>query len=126
MPAPDSSSWTLIPVMYRDASNFKAHGVILLEGIVTGAEIATLRASLHEETYYVPRQLGLDHLATEKWPGSFYEDDHNWHEVCLSEISTVELAMPALMRVEGTQDGGTVADFISKVQKAAADGWDPA
>ncbi len=125
MTAPEPSGWTVLPVMYRDASNYKAYGDILLEGIITDAQIAVLRASLNQDTYYVPGQLGLDHLALDTWPGSAYEDDHNWHELFLPEIRTVDQATSELIRERGTQEGGTVAEFVAKVQKAAADGWNP-
>ena len=125
MPVPDSASWTVIPVMYRDAVNFKAYGDILLEGIITDAEIAVLRTSLREETYYVPGQLGLGHLAHETWPGSSYDDDDNWHEMFLNEIRRVDVAIAALIRERGTHEGGTVTEFLAKVQDAAAAGWDP-
>jgi hypothetical protein len=111
--------------MYRDAVNFKAYGDILLEGIITDTQIEVLRASLREETYYVPGQLGLGHLAHEAWPGSSYDDDDNWHEMFLSEIRRVDLAISALIRERGTQEAGTVAEFLAKVQGAATAGWNP-
>jgi len=125
MPVPDPRSWTVIPVMYCDASNYKAYGDILLEGIITDMQIAALRASLSQESYYVPGQLGLKHLAIETWPGSRYDDDDNWHEALLSEIRTVDQATSDLIRERGTQEAGTIHQFLAKVQKAAADGWNP-
>lgn len=124
MTTSDAASWTLIPVMYRDASNYKAYGDILLEGIITDAQIAALRGSLNEETNYVPGQLGLEHLALEQWPGSRYEDDHNWHEMMHDQIRTLDLVDADLVRERGTQEAGTVAEFLTKVQEAAAAGWD--
>lgn len=125
MPITDSANWTLIPVMYRDAHNYKAYGDILLEGIITDTQIEAIRTSLRETTHYVPGQLGLGHLAHQAWPGSTYDDDDNWHEMFLSEIRRVDLADAALIRERGTQEGGTVAEFLAKVQDAAAAGWDP-
>lgn len=126
MPTPDPTGWTCIPVMYRDGSNYKAYGHILLQGVLTGDQIATLRASLSEENFYVPGQLGLGHLAVEEWPGSSYDDDHNWHEMFLEEISTGEQAAPLdPTGAKGTQQAGTVVEFLAKVQGAAAAGWDP-
>lgn len=125
MPAADAASWTLIPVMYRDASNYKAYGDVLLQGSITDAQIAALRTSLKQETYYVPGQLGLEHLALQQWPGSRYEDDDNWHEMMHDQIRTLDLGTVELVRQRGTQEAGTVAEFLAKVQDAAAAGWDP-
>lgn len=125
MPTSDPTGWTCIPVMYRDGSNYKACGDILLEGIITDAQIATLRSHLDADAYYVPGQLGLSHLALEEWPGSSYDDDHNWHEMYPDEIRTSTHAGATPIIEKGTQQAGTVDAFLAKVQGAAAAGWDP-
>ncbi len=110
---------TLIPVLYRDAANYKAHGAISLTGMITDSQIATLRQCLRAGTYYVPAQLGLAHLADDTW----YDDDDNWHEMLTDAITTsTEEREPAW----DTQHFGTVEDFITELTAiAAGPGWDP-
>jgi len=122
---PTAYGWTSIPVLYRDASNYKAYGSILLEGNITDDEIAALRACLIGGTLYVPGQLGLPHLAVDAWPGSAYDDDHNWHEMLLDEISTATQAFEPLARETSAHRAGTVSDFLTRARGAAAAGWNP-
>ena len=111
---------TSIPVMYRDASNYKAWGSITLDGAITAGQIAELRAALADGESYVPGQIDLPHLAGEAWPGSTYEDDHNWQEMLLDDIEV----RPAC--AQGTTDhAGTVDAFVARVKAAAATGWNP-
>ncbi len=117
-----STGATVIPVMYRDASNYKAYGLISLDGIITDHQIGALRQCLGEGRYYVPRQLGLAHLAEETWPGSHYDDDHDWHEMFLDEITTSQTSLTPGV---DTQNAGTVDEFLARLRGAARAGWHP-
>lgn len=125
MSASDPDGWTFIPVLYCDASNFKAYGQVVLEGVITEAQIAVLCTSLSDGSHYVPAQLGLQHLALDAWPGSRYDDDHNWHEMFPDRIVTVQQTLPPLTWEPGTQHAGTVTEFIIRMQDIAGAGWDP-
>lgn len=125
MLASEPDGWTFIPVLYCDASNFKAYGQVVLEGVITDAQIALLTSSLSHGSHYVPAQLGLQHLALDRWPGSAYDDDHNWHEMFPDRIATVQQPLPPLTSESGTQHAGTVTEFITRIQDVARTGWDP-
>ncbi|OHU47423.1 hypothetical protein BKG82_27850 [Mycobacteroides chelonae] len=112
--------------MYRDASNYKAHGQIHLEGALSDAQATELKKLLHEELYCVPEQLGLEHLGVLEWGGLPYDDDHGWHELYLDERESVtvgRLAADAARMGGSSQYGGTVTEFMDRVRGAAAAGW---
>ena len=82
---------TAVDYMYRDASNYKLRDRRVFPGEITAAErdaiIAHLdgHVSVEEDWYlngyFIPVQLGWEHLAADgEWnfPG---EDDHPWHEL---------------------------------------------
>lgn len=68
--------------LYRDASNYKAFGAILLSGHPTQEEIAALRACLDSGEYFVAEQVGIPAVYKELWDlsGGPTEDDHALHE----------------------------------------------
>ena len=118
--SPQPVSITSIPVMYRDASNYKAWGSITLDGAITAEQIAELRAALADGASYVRGQIGLPHLAGEAWPGSTYEDDHNWQEMFLDDIEVRTAGAPGT-----SEHAGSVHAFVARVKAAAATGWNP-
>lgn len=121
-----ASHTTSIPVMYRDASNYKAWGSITLDGEITAEQIAELRAALADGDSYVPAQIGLPHLAGEEWPGSSYEDDHNWHEMLLDDIEISPAGAAVGRHSWRTPDhAGPVEAFVARVKEAATSGWNP-
>ena len=84
---------TAIDYMYRDASNYKLHDRRVFPGEITDAERDAIAAHLgHLEVdwvvgYFIPVQLGWEHLAADgEWnfPG---EDDHPWHEFTGIELT---------------------------------------
>jgi hypothetical protein len=113
---------TDIAVMYRDGCNYKAHGVIRLEGVITPSQLAALRDALDDGLYYAPLQLGLTHLGGIEWSSFPGDDDHGYHEMLLDEIE-IRSGEPCHGCV--VDHGGTVAEFIAAVQAAARSGWDP-
>jgi hypothetical protein len=68
--------------LYRDASNYKAFGALLLTGHPTQEEIAALRACLDSGEYFVAEQVGIPAVYKELWElsGGPTEDDHALHE----------------------------------------------
>lgn len=65
---------------YRDASNGKSGGEIVFAGPLGERDVAFLRARLDEDHFFIPTQLGLEHLGLES--NGFPDDDldHVWHE----------------------------------------------
>ena len=72
---------TRIHYMYRDASNWKFHGSVVISGCANRSEF---ERHLFDGEWFVPERVGLQHLLTEPWS----EDDHLLHE--LGEFETCE------------------------------------
>lgn len=113
---------TVIPVMHRDASNYKIHGVLVALGAITAAQIETLKASLDGGEYYLPLQLDLDFYGTD-W-GS-YGDDHPWHEMAVDEITVLDDGDDSWFGGNHVEHVGPIDTFVRRVEAAAAAGWDP-
>jgi hypothetical protein len=78
----NSKEWCVFEYLYRDASNYKAWGIILLSGNPSQNNIATLQARLESDTYFVAEQVGIPALYKELWnlSGGPTNDDHALHE----------------------------------------------
>lgn len=76
---------------YRDASNYKAWGEILLSGIPSQSDIAALRACLESDVYFVAEQVGIPAVYKELWDlsGGRSSDDHALHEFVELRAATV-------------------------------------
>jgi len=74
--------YSVFEYLYRDASNYKAWGEILLSGVSSQNDIAILRASLDSDIYFVAEQVGIPALYGELWElsGGPTSDDHALHE----------------------------------------------
>ena len=66
---------------YRDASNYKAYGQLLLKGLVSIAHIQTMQTHFESGKFFIAEQLGIPALYGELWAQSNgpTEDDHVWH-----------------------------------------------
>lgn len=72
---------TLLEYLYRDASNYKQHGSVVMEGSLALKEVRHL---LVDGEYFIPSQAGLPDLQQKfRAQGFEYptEDDHTWHEI---------------------------------------------
>jgi len=76
--------------LYRDASNYKAWGEILLSGFPSQNEIAALRACLESGEYFVAEQVGIPAVYKELWDlsGGPTSDDHALHEFVALRVAT--------------------------------------
>ncbi|MCR4303884.1 MAG: hypothetical protein NUV63_06615 [Gallionella sp.] len=76
--------------LYRDASNYKAWGTILLSGAPSQNDIEILRASLDSDTYFVAEQVGIPAVYKELWnlSGGITSDDHALHEFVALRVAT--------------------------------------
>ena len=77
-----SKEYCVFEYLYRDASNYKAWGKILLSGVPSQDDIAALRARLDSDTYFVAEQVGVPSVYKELWnlSGGRTSDDHALHE----------------------------------------------
>lgn len=81
LPSDNPSDCCVFEYMYRDASNYKAWGEILLSGVLSQNDIAALRGCLESDTYFVAEQVCLPVLYQELWEfGGPNCDDHALHE----------------------------------------------
>lgn len=69
-----------IDYLYRDGSNYKQDGSVVLAGELTDEQRALI---LEHAEAFLPDQVGLPVLY-EAW-SSHYEDDHPWHEITAIE-----------------------------------------
>ena len=92
---------TLIRYTYRDAANYKFHYCAVIAGAITDGQISTIFHCLDDQTFFIPRQVGL--------PCDYARDcdydeqlDHPWCELDSVEQTslqpTVELTVEQLVR----------------------------
>lgn len=69
--------------MYRDASNFKAFGQLLLSGRVSDAYVKQIKSSLEFGEYFVAEQVNVPALYPQLWQYSNGPtvSDHAYHEL---------------------------------------------
>lgn len=85
--------------MYRDAGNFKAFGELLLEGLLSEAEVVKLRSRFESGEFFIAEQLGIPTLYEQLWKecdcGPSADMDHVYHEFIQVRSATEEdLATP--------------------------------
>lgn len=109
---------TLFEFMYRDASNYKQSGAVVLNGRIEEAEVDRIVAALNDGTFFIPEQVGLEHLHGQFTHGAAWDedDDHVWHTI--SAISYTD--QPA--NAKGLAD---VHEFVGNWPDSP-DGWDEA
>lgn len=101
---------------YRDASNYKSWGFLLLRGVATSAEIAMLKNRFDAGCYFIAEQLGLPPLYSELWTFSNgpTADDHVWHTFhVLCPATAKDIAKPVFCALK---------DLVKKV--SAIETWD--
>ena len=86
-----SQKYCVFEYLYRDASNYKAWGELLLSGTPSQSEIAALRACLESDLYFVAEQVGVPAIYKELWDlsGGRTSDDHALHEFFALRVATV-------------------------------------
>lgn len=70
---------SVLEYMYRDASNYKAFGAILLAGRITDEDRARIEAKLSTDDLFIPEFVGVQPLQSQL-DGFPSGDDHIWHE----------------------------------------------
>ena len=106
-PAP--LAFTVFEYCYRDASNYRAHDWLLLEGTASPEAEAVIRDALIEETWFVAEDVGLPTLfhRLEQYSGGPTVDDHAWHEfIGLRAATSAEIRDLPLF--------GTLTDLVER------------
>ena len=105
--------------MYRDASNYKQHGEVILpnETQRTVEEVdAQIRSLLSDGLFFIAQQVKIE----ERFFDVVSEDDHPWHEY----VSVEATADPTFDPVpEKKRD---IAQFLKELDQAHDSGWDEA
>ncbi len=73
--------YTVFEYLYRDASNYKAHGRVWIDGNLSPAKRAEIVDCLEAQEFFVAQQAGLpslEHLLYAYSDGPT-DDDHGWH-----------------------------------------------
>lgn len=111
--------YTLIPVSYRDASGWQQNATYVAEGAITNAELKALRGCVDGDGFFIPTQIGQEHLgfAMEQFPG---EDDHIFHVMDVHDIEIVD-TIPQHNRLVMV---GPVDEFVHRMIAENASGWD--
>ena len=104
----------LFDYMYRDASNYKACGALLLTGGVTEEGHKRLVSKLEGGEFFIAEQIGIPALYEELWVFSDRptEDDHVWHTCNLFRAPIEEEANLPVW--------GSVSELIKRFEKISA------
>jgi hypothetical protein len=110
------AEFSVFDYLYRDASNYKAWGSLLLEGSVTKEDIEVLRARLDGGEFFIAEQVGVPTLYAELWKLSNgpSDDDHVWH--------TFHELRPANPEDISEQHWGRVVDLVARFKSISK--WD--
>ena len=103
--------------LYRDASNYKQHGEVILsnETQLTVEEIdQTIRSLLSDGLFFIAQQVQLE----ERFFAVISEDDHPWHEFVQVEATTDPIFDPV---PEVKRD---IAQFLLELEQVHNTGWD--
>jgi hypothetical protein len=103
---------TIFEYLYRDASNYKAWGQILLSGPVSEQDNDNLIRCLESGQFFVAEQVGLPPLFQDVWRlnGGPTADDHGWHEFVELRPATADEVQDDL------PVWGTAAELLTKFQ----------
>ena len=105
--------------MYRDASNYKQHGEVILpnETQRTVEEVdAQIRSLLSDGLFFIAQQVKIE----ERFFDVVSEDDHPWHEY----VSVEATANPTFDPVP--EEKRDIAQFLKELDQAHDSGWDEA
>jgi hypothetical protein len=103
--------------LYRDASNYKQHGEVILSNETQRTIEAidqTIRSLLSDGCFFIARQVQLE----ERFFAVVNEDDHPWHEFVQVEATTDPIFDPV---PEVKRD---IAQFLKELEQVHSTGWD--
>jgi hypothetical protein len=101
---------SLFQYFYRDASNYKVWGSVLLKGEATHAQVTQIRSCFEAEEFFIAEQLGLLPLYAALWAFSDgpTDADHVWHTFHDMQVAGLDQANRTVF--------DTVENFISRVE----------
>ena len=103
--------------MYRDASNYKQHGEIILpnETLLKVEEVDTqIRSLLSDGLFFIAQQVKIE----ERFFDVVSEDDHPWHEYVSVEVTTDPTFDPV------PEEKRDITNFLKDMEQAHRSGWD--
>lgn len=105
--------YSILEYLYRDASNYKAWGSVLLRGAVSASEEQDLTSCLEDSSYFVAEQVGVPVLYEMLYQlsGGMTEDDHAFHEFAALRAATQK-------EVEALPVWGSVEDLLRAFREA--------
>jgi hypothetical protein len=110
-------NFSVFEYCYRDASNYKTFGRLLLDGVASDSNIQILRSHFESGEFFIAEQLGIPPLYAELWELSQgpTDDDHVWHTYETLRVATKEETHGEVF--------GTVGKLIFNI--AAVTVWNP-
>ena len=106
---------TFVPVTFRPSDVEMVTGHLVCDGMLTPGQTAALTAALFKGRYFRPCWLDLPGLGDES-------AGERWHELdveAMANVAAGEQLHGSGMRLEG----GAVSDFVDRVRRASAAGW---
>lgn len=103
--------------MYRDASNYKQHGEVILSNETqrTVEEVdKQIRSLLSDGLFFIARQVQVE----ERFFDVVSEDDHPWHEY-VSVEATTDLTFDPV-----PEEKRDIEQFLKELEQAHRSGWD--
>ncbi|GMV65587.1 MAG: hypothetical protein AMXMBFR75_13850 [Candidatus Hinthialibacteria bacterium] len=103
--------------MYRDASNYKQHGEVILPNETQRSveEVDTqIRSVLSDGLFFIAQQVQLE----ERFFDLVSEDDHPWHEYVSVEATTDPTFDPV------PEEKRDIVQFLKELDQAHRSGWD--
>ena len=103
--------------LYRDASNYKAWGNLILRGSVKSSDFDILKEKFDAGRYFIAEQISIPPLYSELWQYSNGPsiDDHVWHEFHVLRLATEEDVITPVF--------STTKKFIEKI--SLVNQWNP-
>lgn len=116
MPATEQTH-TIFEYQYRDASNYKAYGVLLLCGVFNPEQQAEIEHCCDGAEYFVAEQLNIPALYPLLWTETCgrNEDDHAWHEF-------LGLRTPSIEERTNHKEWGALVDLVKQFEAVST--WD--
>ncbi len=106
---PPKTTHTVFEYLYRDASNYKAFGELLLRGVHSKDDATQIMGCCASSEFFVAERLGIPTLYAELWESSDgpNDDDHTWHEF-------IGLREPSKDEQTTLHEWGTLAELLSR------------
>lgn len=112
---------SIFEYLYRDASNYKAWGAVLLEGQVTQNHIDRIKRCMESGEFFVADEVGLPSLREElfEYSDGPTSEDHSWHEFHDFRAATAD-------EVRDYSKWGTVTKLVAAFEAACkSSSWLP-